>query len=375
LKAFGRLREALARIWERRGLVVPGAALWRATGEPHPPGFEKLEYYYKTDGMVFRAVEMLAGMVAGAGYYTTVENPADPEQAEAKRLVDSFGEQVNLDSLLFEVAKDLLIYGNSFLERVFREQRLAGLKRLPPASVRVIRNPYGEVEGYRQQLAGLTITFRPREIVHFKWNVAGTEAYGLGIIYPITRLLEVKAKALEDMGLILRRYASPRVIWRVPSRADAERLKEVLEQLKPDQDPITTGNIEVKPIPVDPRARFEYYFNMVERQIFEGLGAPLLSWLRNATEASARTMLEAVDREVRMLQRYIKRKVEGEIFRILVEAEGFRYVPRLNWGSPKAGVERLRLQDLVRLVETGVLTRKQALTMLRLLGIPIPEEG
>ena len=116
---LARLREAFQRLVERKGILVPAAPLWRSMGEPHPADFRQLEEYYKTDGMVFRAVEMLAGMVAGSGYYTTVEDPGSLEQAEAKRLVDRFAEQVNLDELLFEVAKDLLVFGNSFVERIF----------------------------------------------------------------------------------------------------------------------------------------------------------------------------------------------------------------------------------------------------------------
>jgi hypothetical protein len=86
-------------------------------------------------------------------------------------------------------------------------------------------------------------------------------------------------------------------------------------------------------------------------------------------------MLETVDRDVRAMQRYIKRKVEGEIFQPLLEGEGIRDVRvKLYWGMQKTGYEDLDLEKIFALVDSGYLTRDQAIEILRKIGIPIPEE-
>ena len=52
---------------------------------------------------------------------------------------------------------------------------------------------------------------------------------------------------------------------------------------------------------------------------------------------------------IEALQRHIKRKVEGEIFKPLVDQEGIEEVPRLNWGVPKTVVDDLTLEDIVQI--------------------------
>jgi hypothetical protein len=57
------------------------------------------------------------------------------------------------------------------------------------------------------------------------------------------------------------------------------------------------------------------------------------------TEASARAALELQDMLIDPIQRMIKRRVEREIFRVIVLQAGFDPVKakiRLNWGSPES---------------------------------------
>lgn len=57
------------------------------------------------------------------------------------------------------------------------------------------------------------------------------------------------------------------------------------------------------------------------------------------TEASARAALELQDMLIDPIQRMIKRRVEREIFRVVVMQAGFDPVKakvRLNWGSPES---------------------------------------
>ncbi len=56
---------------------------------------------------------MLAASAVGAGFYTTV-NAAYEKAAEAKRVVDRFNENVNLDALLCDMARGLIACGNDY---------------------------------------------------------------------------------------------------------------------------------------------------------------------------------------------------------------------------------------------------------------------
>jgi hypothetical protein len=85
-------------------------------------------------------------------------------------------------------------------------------------------------------------------------------------------------------------------------------------------------------------------------------------------------MLESVDRHVAGVQRYVKRRVEAEIFRPLVEAASLTEVPRLNWGMPRTKLDDLTLDDIASLVKNYVISPAQAQAWLAKLGFPLEKE-
>lgn len=74
------------------------------------------------------------------------------------------------------------------------------------------------------------------------------------------------------------------------------------------------------------------------------------------TEASAKAALELQDMLVKPIQRYIKRQVEREIFRPVLEQAGLDPAEarvRLNWGAPEK--PELLIADMLRAAELGLI--------------------
>ncbi|MGP3667617.1 MAG: hypothetical protein ACKD6N_03505 [Candidatus Bathyarchaeota archaeon] len=372
---FERLRKLFIR--EQKGVVEPYFEFWSTWGKPQPVSYSQLYGYYKTHPLVKSSVDSLAGMVAGPGFYTTVDNGEDSRQTRAKEIVDEFNAKVNMDELLLEIVKDMLITGNSFLEKIFNENgRLTRVKRLPTAKMKIVRDRFGEIQGYVEEATGARVEFNPEEIVHFKWNDVEMSGYGVGIVEPVARFLDFDIKNMENMVEVVYKTAYPIPVFTFKNKADVDYFMEVLKKRKPGDPILATGEIETNVIQVDSRVRFGELLEAVERKIFEGMRGPLLSYLRNATEASAKVMLECVDRDVKALQRYIKRKVEGEIWKPLLKACDLNDVHvKLNWGYPRSGIEDLKISDLVNLAkaDVGILSRLQVIKMLQMMGIPVPE--
>ncbi|MEM2293175.1 MAG: phage portal protein, partial [Nitrososphaerota archaeon] len=322
------------RVKEQKGIVV-APSIWKYTGEPRSVSLEEFEHFYKSDAEVRSAIDTLAEMVAGVGYYTTAES------SRAKNLVDEFAEKVNLDALLVDVVRNMLLFGDAYVERIFNKKQLVDLLLLPSKTVKVVRDEHGKIEKYIQSTVGHRVEFKPEEIIQFSYLKIGNSAYGVSLLEPILPALRQKEKSIEAMGRILERYASPRVIWKVPTPRDAQILANALSSLEPGQDPIISGEVEFQPLTIDPRVNFQFFYEYLDKQIFEALKAPSLSWFRNATEASAKVMLDIVERHIAGIQRYVKRKVEAEIFKPLVEAHGLREVPRLNWGIPATKLDEI----------------------------------
>jgi len=353
---------------EQKAVIAKAYSLWRTIGEPPADDLEEFEKYYQEDPVAKVAVDFLTELIAGVGYYTTAEDE------RAKQIVDEFAEQVNLDELLVEAVRSMLIYGDAYIEKVWKGRRLVDLQIVPSRTMRVKRDRHGRITGYVQQVAATKIDFKPEEILQLSYCRLSGEPYGVSLLKPVLAMLKTKESVVQAMDKILNRYAAPKVLWKVPTDSDAKRLSELLSSLQPDEDPIVSGDVEPNPLTIDPRARFEFFYEYLDRQIFEGLKAPLLSWLRNATEASARVMLESVDRHVAGVQRYVKRRVEAEIFRPLVEAAGLTEVPRLNWGMPRTKLDDLTLDDIAGLVKNYVISPAQAQAWLAKLGFPLEKE-
>lgn len=357
-------------IQEKKGLVSRGTYDKLAR---HPANLGEYEKYYKSDAEVNAAINVLADMSVGVGYFTE----ADDENA--KKIVDQFAEKVGLDQILLNIVKSMLIYGFCPVEKWLVKGPPAGvlkLKILPSRTVKVKRIRKGKVLGYKQILNGHKIDFKVKEIVFFVYNKVGTNPYGTSIIEPILTLVKAKEQTHKDMPKIIHRYSSPLTVWETSS--DIKPLKDAVIEREPNED-IFLGNVRkdetrFKTVEIDPRGRFTEYIQDINNNILEGLQAPLLHYLRNATEASARTMLEVIDRHIQGIQRYVKRVVEREIFTLLINAHGVKEVPTIHWGAKKTGVEDLDLDGIANLVGKRAITPLQAQKLLKKMGLPLEDE-
>ena len=290
---------------ERKGLVSRGT--WDKFA-PYPANLADYEKFYKGDSEVHAAVNVLADMSVGVGYFTECEND------RAKEIVDKFAADVGLDQILLNVVKSKLIYGFCPVERYLVKGPPKGvlrLKILPSRTVKVKRDRKGKILGYKQTLNGHSVNFRVKELVWFVYNQVGTGPYGTSIIAPILSLVKAKKQTHIDMPKIIHRYSSPLTVWE--TAGDINALKDAVTSREANEDiflgHVGKDDVRFKTVELDPRGRFMEYINDVNQSILEGLQAPLLHYLRNATEASATKMLEVIDRHVQGIQQYVKRVV------------------------------------------------------------------
>jgi hypothetical protein len=94
----------------RSGYAVPQKALVYET--PTVPLTDVMKLYER-DPTCKASVDLLAASAVGAGFYTTVDGGYE-KAGEAKRIVDRFNENVNLDALLCDMARALIACGNDF---------------------------------------------------------------------------------------------------------------------------------------------------------------------------------------------------------------------------------------------------------------------
>ena len=332
---------------------------------------------YERDPTCKASVDLLAASAVGAGFYTTVDENYE-KAGEAKRAVDRFNENVNLDALLCDMARGLIACGNDFWLKLTPEN-LTELHRLPADVVERIQQSFIEekklkipykTESYklRQTYGGQSLD--AEALLHWRINCLDFSGYGTGVLQVLLHSLAfqsdkrpafvwMKAKIERIMPKIFEKYAGPDVLALL-ERADENTIKTFEQAIKNREGAwlFYSGKGDIRPVTLDPRARFEYYVDHLINQFYLGCETPLprLFSTPGFTEASAKAALELQNMLIKPTQRYIKRQVEREVFDVVVAQAGLdpaKAQPRLHWGSPKT--KEASVTDMLRAAELDLI--------------------
>ncbi|MGC8895665.1 MAG: hypothetical protein ACP5LB_02700 [Candidatus Bathyarchaeia archaeon] len=374
-----RLTEAFS-IKAKSGCASPQSAVVYET--PSIPLSDVVKLYER-DPTCKASVDLLAASAVGMGFYTTV-NEAYERAEEAKKVVDKFNENVNLDALLCDMARILIACGNEFWLKITPE-RLTELHRLPVDAVERIEQNYIQdgalkvpykTEGYklRQSYGGESL--RPEAIIHWRINPLGFSGFGTGVLQVLLHSLTfqsdrrpayawMKAKIERVMPKIFEKYAGPDVLALL-EKADEATIQKFERAIKSRSEEgawlFYSGKGDIKPLTLDPRARFEYYIEHIINQFYLGCETPLprLFSTPGFTEASAKAALDLQSMLIKPIQRYVKRQVESEIFNPVLAQAGFNPAEaqvRLNWGSEKA--PEIVMADMLKAAELGLIRTEE----------------
>jgi hypothetical protein len=337
---------------------------------------------YERDPTCKSSVDLLSASTVGMGFYITVDDNYD-KAAQAKAAVDKFCEDINLDTLLCDMAKPFIACGNDFWAKSTPDN-LKDVLRLPNDAIERInlskfpgfKIPY-QVTSYQLKanyVEGSQSTLDPKAIIHWQFNPKASNGYGVGLLQVLLHTLcldpnnkrpayaAMKAKIERLMPKIFEKYAGPDVLAYL-EKADEATITKFQNAIKnrPEEGAWLFYNkpCEVKPVTLDPRAQgFVYYIDHMINQFYLGCETPLprLFSTPGFTEASAKAAVELQDMLIKPLQRYVKRLVEREIFSPAVLQAGFdpfKAKVRLNWGSPDQ--PEMLMGDLISAAEKGLI--------------------
>jgi hypothetical protein len=378
-KALSRLVEAFS-LKAKSGTASPQRAL---VYETLTVPLAEVIQLYERDPTCKASVDLLAASAVGAGFYTTV-NENYEKAAEAKRVVDSFNENINLDALLCDMARALIACGNDFWLKLTPEN-LVALHRLPVDAVERIQQSFMEektlkipykTESFklRQTYGGANLA--AEAMIHWRINCLDFSGYGTGVLQVLLHSLAfqsdrrpafawMKAKIERIMPRIFEKYAGPDVLALL-ERADADTIRKFEQAIKNRSEEgawlFYNGKGDIRPVTLDPRARFEYYVDHLINQFYLGCETPLprLFSTPGFTEASAKAALELQNMLIKPVQRYIKRQVEREVFDVVLAQAGVdpaKAQPRLHWGSPQT--REVSVGDMLRACELKLIREEE----------------
>lgn len=181
--------------------------------------YNKLETIYKTDQMIFQAVNIISTFALSKGYEFIVDDDKD-EFLEMRDQIASFDMKINLSKLLTDVARHLHIYGNAYLEIVFSkndEKQVVDLVLIDPKTIAFKKKGTGEIDlddsgnikGYIQTVNAKKITLEPEQIIHFRINTIADSLTGTGIIEPLVKIIEAKRNIEVGLAEAVYRHGFP----------------------------------------------------------------------------------------------------------------------------------------------------------------------
>lgn len=329
---------------------------------------------WSLDPEVNIALTLLADLDVGVGFYTEMPE-GKPADHPNKQKIDRYIEDVNLREDLWQVEFTTLAKGFCPVERLGDYD----LKLLPPETFYIYRDKYGKILKYTQEYFPNQVVTEwktPEEIkniILFKNQETTSNPYGIAITESIGPLLDVRNQMNVDIGKVLHRLGFPIPVMRT------SRDKSNLEQAVKDRDTdewIFIGNAlkdEFEMFTVGTTGSggraLEKWIEVINIQICEGLHAPLLFLLKNATEASAHVVMESIDRYVVSRQLYIKWRMEKYLFEPQISGP----VPQVVWGQPKTGMEKATMTDLAMLLNTPNVANNQKQAMIKQFFPNLPE--
>lgn len=323
---------------------------------------ETYEKIYEKSPLVFQAVNKTADHVMQAGFRIQGTNTKNIVK------IKEWIEYIGFHSFLHEVVRNIMIWGNTYTE-VVREKDLkstddgynlgwgiAELKPLSPNTMRVYRYETGGVIGYiqkpksrrwmfnkdklpdRKRSTGQkqkhwkavvkkaypgAVIFDSDQIVHLKMNQLPSAEYGISPIEPVKADLITYMGVMGDVSAIIKRYGSPKIIWRIgtPERPPSPRMVKDFHKsvtaLQVGDDISVSGVVDWSTLDSGLKVMdMEPYIQFLRDDVFAGLGVPELIMGGNATsaEAAAEIQLEAYTRKIMLIQRFLEIACRQDFF-------------------------------------------------------------
>jgi len=339
-----------------KGLVLPETKNKFDTdkyGEEHPFDFKVIEGLYKKFGFITGVVDKYVDFVVGAGYDFKIINEVDNEVKErAEIIINDFLYDSDFDTLMRAWVKEGLLKGNGFLEFSFKGSKIDGMKLLNANSMYVKRDKKGKIEKYNQIIGGFSkialsdedvIEFKPEEIAHLKLNSIGSDAYGLGIIYPGENTINNIIGCEKDMHMLVSRKANvPYHVQigdiaskRFPSDAAITGFGQKLEWLHNKHEWVTGPDINIKTVDFgNVGEKFDAPLKYDTDMLFFTFQVPeVLMGRGSIPEGLAQVQMEAFMMRVQSIQAEIEKIVEKQIIKKVLLSNGIDLDIEMDWGK------------------------------------------
>ena len=294
---------------------------------------------------------------------------------------------INLMQFFHQLTRNLLIYGNSWVEVIRKGGDIIDLKFLPSESIEVYRTNIGKVTGYGQIMGGKHLILwgttgnesvdnkfikkisKLENIIHFKFNFLGSEKYGVSVIQNLISSLNSKIHMEKSLGKLLDKYIAP-LIWakvgsdEMPAQASVVNdVASELRDLHSESEIVTSHLVDLNVLQFDKKGiDIKTPLDHIDQQIVTGGEVPsILLGRETGVDKAAEVQLRNFGRRIKSIQRVIKIEFEDKV---IVGQQLGTFEDKLIWERAEEREWESDVDIIRGLVTDGILTAQKGNSLL-----------
>jgi HK97 family phage portal protein len=335
--------------------------------------YTKLENIYKTEQMLFQAVNIISNFAISKGYEFVIDENIK-EQIEQREIASEFDSRVNLPKLLTDVVRHLHIYGNAYLEIVFsktEKDKVVDLVLIDPKTINFKKTGTGEIDlddqgkikGYIQKVGTKEVDLEPDQVIHFRINTIADSLTGTGIIEPVTQLIEAKRNIELGLAESVYRHGFPQFHVKLgdkehqPEGEQVEEESEKYKKINSKSEFVTPYYYDIKVLEAPSLSGGDNYLKYFVNQIVAGTGVPksiLLGSGEDSNRSTSVTHQQNFFLYIAGVQMVISSTLEKFLFTKLLKVE--ENPVHMQFNSLKAKTDLELAQEREIYLKYGVVT-------------------
>lgn len=350
-------------------------------GVAHPFDMKTAEGIYTKFGFITGAINKYVDYMVSKFYVTA-------EKDTTEKIIEDWMRDVDFRTLLKPFAKEALVKGNSYMYL----KDIKKPKILDAKYIWIDRDKHGEIQGYNQYIGTANnydikkvIPMKKEDIAHLAFNKIGDNAYGLGLVYPATPLINDFLCAQKEMHTLMKRKANAPILIKmgylsgetmiIPTGDAVADLTSTLSYLNNRTEWAYTADMEISTLNFgNIGEKFNFILEHDAKMLFFSLEVPeVLMGSGDIAEGLGTAQSEMWKLNIASKQADVEKVIEQNIFKKVLSTHGIDEHVEFHWGEPsdKEKLDKIdRIKNILTLpnlsIEFQVELEKQ---LAKLLGI------
>ena len=302
------------------------------------------------DSYVRQAFRRKVGLMFKAGFELTGKNNQTISYIKNRIAQIERAQGKPFYILMREIGYDLLKFHNAYLVKVRNKQASGGKKRrdfrwgetvdpvagyfqMSPETVWIMRDIFGNVLQYRQQIYwGIKrVFFNPPEVIHMYMDRKGGFSVGTPALVPVLDDIRALRRLEENIELLVYQYLFPLFHYKVGTEkqpaqvyadgtSEVDAVREAVELMPAEGCIVTPGRHEITAIGSEGRAlRADWYLEHFKKRVFAGLGVSSVDMgegggsNRSTAERMSMSLVDDVKDYQQVLASFINNEIINEL--------------------------------------------------------------